>query len=304
MPCRALQSFLLLAAVQFGAAARAAEVGITLQVTGALQSEAVTSHDVDGAHFCSAAENPWIARDAIDSRASPYPFYRVVFGQGAPEDEPAAPGPSIGMALSNYFAQARDHSDPGADSIEMVLEGRHFVGHSGLSDPGYRFAVSYREDRRGGGFVARHLHESGTGTGVIDVSGSWRCAPVAADIPEVRVRAHSLFSGATPVRAEATHLRLSRTDAACLDRVCAVWRVIDQTTGEAFLASVDFRRLKLARPIRRLAERGAVVLLVDAEIRPGDPPRVVPRALAGVEPLASGPTAASQQVAMPGPLVR
>jgi hypothetical protein len=72
--------------------------------------------------------------------------------------------------------------------------------------------------------------------------------------------------------------------------------------------------LKLARGLRRLAERGAVVLLVDGDIQPGDPPRVVPKLLAGVAPVAGAapdqsaravPAAPDdRQVAIPGPLVR
>jgi hypothetical protein len=296
-------------ALQAGAVpAGAAEVGLTLQVTGAVETTATAAHRTDGGHFCSAAPDPWVAPDAIDPRASPYPFYRVVFGQTAPEEEPDAPGPSLGLALSNYFAAARDHGGGSSDSIELVIKGRHFVGHAGLGDPDYRLVVSFRTDREGGGFVAHHLHESGTGDGVIDVAGNWHCPAVAADQPVRQVREHKLFDGAVPVVAEATHLRLTHTDAPCRGRTCAGWQVIDQGTGEAFMARVDFRRLKLARGLRRQAEHGTVVLLVDGDVRPGEPPRVVPRLLAGVEPVPQAdpePSAtAEQQVAGPGPMMR
>ncbi len=256
--------------------ARADNIWLHLSTTGAVRAEAAASLPADGAHFCSAAPDPWTVPDAIDQRTSPFPFYRLVFGQASPEDEPASPGPSIGLALSDYFPAARDHSDPANDSIELVISGRHFVGHDGLADPGYRFAVTYRADRQGGGFVARHLHEAGTGSGVIDVVGSWSCPPVAAGLPEVAVGVHTLFAGAELVRAEATHVRLMRGSAG--------WQVIDQDTGDAFIASVDLRPLHLARSIRRQAETGRVELLVDATIHPGDPPLVVAILLAGVQP--------------------
>ncbi len=65
------------------------------------------------------------------------------------------------------------------------------------------------------------------------------------------------------------------------------------------MAKVDFRKLKLAHSLRRLAERGAVVLLVDADIKPGDPPRVVPRVLAGVQPVELAPGVAVSAAAEP-----
>jgi hypothetical protein len=270
--------------------AHADDVGLHLTVTGAVQTDVKVSHAADNAHFCSAAPDPWSVADAYDSRATPFPFYRVVFGQASPEDEPDAPGPSLGLALSNYFFAARNHSDPDNDSIELVIGGRHFVGHAGLTDPGYRFAVAYRVDRRGGGLVARHMHEERTGGGILDVVGSWECAPVAADLPEVAVSAHALFAGAVPVRAQPTQLRLLRATEPCPASAharCAGWQVIDQTSGEAFMASVDLHRLHLAPAIRRQAEDGRIELLVDAKIRPGDPPRVLARWLAGVAPRAT-----------------
>jgi hypothetical protein len=295
-------------ALPAAATARGAEIGLNLQVTGALQASASVVHVTDGTHFCSAAPDPWVAPDAIDGRASPYPFYRLVFGQAAPDDAPLAPGPSLGLALSNYFAAARDHGDAGDDSIELVVDGRHFVGRAGLGDPDYRLAVNFRADRQGGGFVVHHMHESGSGGGVIDVAGNWHCPAVAADLPAVAVRIHTLFAGAVPVVAEAAHLRLAHLQAVCPRPACAAWQVIDQGTGEAFMARVDFGRLRLARRLRRQAERGAVVLLVDGEVLPGDPPRVVPILLAGVQP---GPRAvpepastADQQAAVVGSVVR
>jgi hypothetical protein len=276
-----LAGSVLAAAVVTPAPARADEVWLHLTATGTVQADAAAVHARDGAHFCSAAPDPWTAPGARDDRTAPFPFYRLVFGQASPADEPESPGPSIGLALSDYAPAVRNHSDPANDSIELVIAGRHFIGHSGLTDPGYHFAVTYRADRHGGGFVARHLHEAGTGAGIIDVAGSWRCPPVAAGLPEVTVRAHRLFAGAVPVHAEATQLRLTRSGAG--------WQVIDQTTGEAFIARVDLRPLHLARSIRRQAESGRAALLVDATVRPGDPPLVVARLLAGVEPCTEPP---------------
>jgi hypothetical protein len=275
----------ILAAAMPAGAAHVDDIALQIATIGDLRSEASVRHGLDGAHFCSTAPDPWTDPIALDGRATPFPFYRVVFGQASPEDEPDRPGPSLGLALSNYFAAARAHSDQANDSIELVIGGRHFVGHSGLDDPGYHLTVTFNEDRQGGGFAARHLHETGSGNGVIDVAGNWQCAPVAADPAEVTVRAHTLFAGAQPLRAEATHLRLWRADLPCIGSACGDWRVIDQTTGDAFMAKVDLRRLRLARALRRMAETGAVELLVDADIRPGDPPSVVPHALAGVQPV-------------------
>jgi hypothetical protein len=306
---RPASSFLLLAIVlpvllaPAGPVRAQDEVRLHLVAHGALEADAVAAHGLDRAHFCSAAADPWAAPDIPDERPTPFPFYRLVFGQAGPEDEPARPGPSLGVTLSNYFAAAREHSDPINDSIELVLAGRHFVGHADMRDPGYRFAVTYREDRRGGGFVARHLHEDGTGDGVLDVEGNWECPAVAADLPEREITVHRLFSGATPAHAEPSLYRVTRSDIPCLDRGCAAWRVTDEDSGNAYLARVDFRRLRLARNLRRLAQAGIVDLLVAGEVHRGNPPRLEPRQLQGVvpNPLAapSAITSASAEPAAP-----
>jgi hypothetical protein len=282
--------------------ASAEEVSIRLHATGALVADESAVHEVDGAHFCSAAANPWAGPDQNpDERPPPYPFYRLVFGQAGPEAELERPGPSIGLSLSDYFPQAREHADPTNDSIEIVLQGRHFVGHSGLAEGGYRFAVTYREDGQGGGFVARHLVESSGaatparasaaaqdaadegGEDMIDVEGSWQCPRVMESEPEIVVSVHALFAGAVPARAEAQHLRLTHM-LSCPHKVCADWRVVDQDDGTTFDARVDLRRLRLARRLRTLAEQGVVDLLVDGRTLPGRPLRVVPTALEGVTP--------------------
>ncbi len=281
----------LAAVVVLGAAgaSRAEEVRLHLVAHGAIEANATIVHPIDGAHFCSAAPDPWSAPDARDTRATPFPFYRLVFGQSASDADLARPGPSLGLALSNYFAAARDHSDPINDSLELMLDGRHFVGHAGLNDPGYRFAVSYRDDRRGGGFVARHLHEMPPGPTTLDVEGTWECPPVAADLPEQTVSVHEIFSGAVPARPELTPLRIAHSDIPCLDRGCAGWRVTDEDTGSVYLARVDFSRLRLAKLLRKRIERGEVELLVGADVRRGDPPRVIARSLEGVTPATPGP---------------
>jgi hypothetical protein len=281
--------------------AAADEVRIHLIAHGALEADASAAHAIDGAHFCSAAPNPWRKPDEADTRARPYPFYRLVFGQKAPTADLERPGPSIGLALSDYFAAARDHSNPADDSIEVVLEGHHFVGHAGLADPGYRFAVTYRDDRAGGGFVARHLHEVGTGRAVIDLEGNWECPPVVADEPEITVAEHRLFPGARPLLPSPHQLRLERSDIPCVDPGCASWRVTDDDSGDAFLARVDFRHLRLAAPLRREAEQGMIQLLVNAAIRPGRPPRVLPLQLAGVMPVRALTLAASEAGPPPSP---
>jgi hypothetical protein len=280
-----------------GSPARAEEVRVHLIAHGAVEGEFVASHPIDGAHFCSAAPEPWSAPDGRDTRPAPFPFYRLVFGQDAPGAELARPGPSIGLALSNYFPAAREHSDPVNDSIELVLLGRHFVGHTHMRDPNYRFAVTYRDDQRGGGFVAHRLQESGTGHGTLDVEGNWECPPVAADLPEVEVSAHPLFPGAEPVLPEPTPLRVLRSDIPCVDRGCAGWRVTNDETGAAYLAIVDFTRLRLARLLREQAEAGQVQLLIGAAMRDGQPPRVVALRLAGVEP--AHPPGGSESLGIP-----
>ena len=264
--------------------AQAEEVSLQLATHGAVTMTATAEHATDTAHFCSAAPDPWRTPDERDPRGSPYPFYRLIYGQDLPEAEPEKPGPSIGLTLSNYLPSVREHSDPSNDSIELTVEGRHFVGHVGLGDPSYRFAVTFREDRRGGGFVAHHLHENGTGTALLDIEGSWECSAVAADLPESAVAEHRLFPGAVPAHADGVVLRLSRSDIPCVDRRCAAWRVTDEATGDAYLARVDFHRVRLARSVRRHAEQRLVDLLVSAEVRAGRPPRVVVIALSGVLP--------------------
>jgi hypothetical protein len=264
--------------------AQAEEVSLQLATHGAVTMTATAEHAADTAHFCSAAPDPWRTPDERDPRGPPYPFYRLIYGQDSPGAEPEKPGPSIGLTLSNYLPSAREHSDPSNDSIELTVEGRHFVGHVGLGDPSYRFAVTFREDRRGGGFVAHRLHENGTGTALLDIEGSWECGAVAADLPESAVAEHRLFPGAVPAHADGVFLRLSRSDIPCVDRRCAAWRVTDEATGDAYLARVDFRRVRLARSVRRHAEQRLVDLLVSAEVRAGRPPRVVVIALSGVLP--------------------
>jgi hypothetical protein len=271
--------------------AQAQEISLRLATQGALNVSTAATHVADGAHFCSAAPDPWRTPDERDPRGPPYPFYRLIYGQLSAEAEPEKPGPSLGLTLSNYLPTVREHSDPSNDSIELMIAGRHFVGHVGLDDPAYRFAVTFREDRRGGGFVAHHLHESGTGDARLDVEGSWECPPVAADLPETAVAEHRLFPGAVPAHGEGIALRLSRSDIPCVDRRCAAWRVTDETTGDAYLARVDFRRVRLARAVRESAEQRLVDLLVSAEVRAGRPPRVVVTALSGVLPRAPPPAA-------------
>jgi hypothetical protein len=158
-----------------------------------------------------------------------------------------------------------------------------------MRDPGYSFAVNYRADRRGGGFVAHHLRENGTGAGTLDLEGNWECPPVAADPPAREVAVHALFAGAVPAHPDPIPLRLSRSDIPCVDRGCAGWRVTDEQTGLVFLARVDLSRLHLARPLRRQAEQGQVELLVGARVGHGNPPRVIALELDGVQPAPAAP---------------
>ena len=287
----------LLAVTAQTARAQAEEVRLHLVVHGAVTAEITVTHAADSAHFCSAAAAPWTDPDTPDPRPSPYPFYRLVFGQSAPGADLDRPGPAIGLALSDYFTGARSHGDPVNDSIELVLAGRHFVGHSGMRDPAYRLAASYREDRRGGALMAQHLRETGGRQATLDLEADWQCPPVAADVPARTVSVHTLFAGAVPARPDPTPLRLRHSDIPCVDRGCAAWRVLDEASGIAYLARVDLRRLRLARGLLRLAQRGQVDLLVGADIRPGNPPRIVAVTLDGIEPVQAA--AAIPEAALP-----
>lgn len=266
------------------APARAEEVRIHLIAQDNAVATVSAAHRVDDAHFCSAAADPWTAPDVPDSRGAPFPFYRLVFGQDEADADLDSPGPSIGLTLSNYAPDARTHSDPVNDSIEVVLNGRHFVGHAEMNDPDYHLAITYRVDGRGGAFVARRLHETGTGHGTLDLRGEWQCPPVAAGLPEQTIAVHRLFAGAVPARPDPVRLRLTHSEIPCLDRGCARWRVTNEDNGETYLARVDLSRLRLARRLRREAERGEVDLLIGAEVRRGLRPRVIALILDGVEP--------------------
>lgn len=266
------------------AGAGAEEVKLRLVAPAGHATPVTVAHAVDAAHFCSAAADPWVAPDVPDRRSAPFPFYRLVFGQADPEAELDRPGPSIGLALSNYDPALRTHRDPVNDSIEVVLNGHHFVGHAGMNDPGYRLTVTWRADGRGGSFIARRLQESGTGHATLDLRGDWECPPVAAGLLERTISVHRLFRGAVPARPDPVRLRLQRFDIPCLDRRCAGWRVTDEDSGTAYLARVDFSRLRLARRLLREAERGEVDLLIGAVVHDGRPPRVIAVRLEGVEP--------------------
>lgn len=266
------------------AAARAEEVRVHLIAHGGLTADATATSRLDAAHFCSAAADPWAAPDVPDERGPPYPFYRLVFGQNGADAGLARPGPAIGLALSDYDPEDHTHADPVNDSIEVMLDGHHFVGHADMDDPGFHLAVTYRADGRGGAFVALGLRESGTGHARINLAGTWTCPPVAAGLPDIDVSVHRLFKGATPILPEPIPLRVTRSSIPCLDRGCAGWRVTDEESGTAYLARVDLSRLHLARRLRREAERGEIALLIDARVVGSRPPRVIAIELQGVEP--------------------
>jgi len=266
------------------AAAHAEEVQVTLVAQGALSAAASAASPIDGAHFCSAAADPWAAPDVPDERGPPYPFYRLVFGQAGPGARLARPGPSIGLTLSDYDPEFRDHADPVNDSIEVTLDGRHFVGHADMRAPGFRLAVTFRPDGRGGAFAAHGLRETDAGRATIDLAGTWTCPPVAAELPDITVTVHRLFPGAVAAHPDPIPLRVSRSAIPCLDHGCAHWRVTDDAEGTAYLARVDLSRLHLARRLRREAERGEIDLLVGARVVASTPPRVVALELQGIAP--------------------
>lgn len=298
--CRALSLLAVLASLTAApvAAAQAQEIRLRLIARGAITADVTVVHVADRAHFCSAAADPWTSPPTPDTRPTPFPFYRLVFGQAAPAADLARPGPSVDLTLSNYFAASRRHDDPINDSIELMLQDHHFVGHEKMADPGYRLTVTYRADGRGGSFVARRLAETETGHGTLDVQGAWECPPITSELPVQMVSVHRLFAGATPVRPAPVPLALSRSDIPCIDRGCAGWRVTDEDSGISYLARVDLSRLHLARRLRRQAERGEVTLLIGADVRRGDPPRVIARALEGIEP---APPLPADRAGAPGP---
>lgn len=265
-------------------AVRAERVQISLVARGGLTATASASHAADAAHFCSAAAHPWQAPDAPDERGPPYPFYRLVFGEGGPDADLARPGPSVALTLSNYAPDVKTHSDPVNDSIEVVLAGRHFVGHTDMQHPGFGLVVTYSPDGHGGALVAEGLRESGTGDATIDLTGAWTCPPVVATMNVINVTVHKLFPGAVPARPDPTPLRVTRSAIPCIDRGCAGWRVTDEDTGLAYLARVDLSRLQLATRLRQEAKQGEITLLIGGRLHPGSPPQVTALELQGVEP--------------------
>jgi hypothetical protein len=256
-------------------------IGFELTAKGAVAADVEVSHAVDAAHFCSAAADPWAGDRRVDIRPSPFPFYRVVFGQAGPAAELERPGPSLGIALSHWAPPGgdgwvQDHEDPLNDTFELVLQGRLFVGHPGQAAPVPRLQFAWRDDGRGGGFLATGLQEIG-GDGRLTVEGSWSCPAIDTALPEVAVRAHRLFRGAVSASAAPPRLAYS------LHREGELWRAAGPD-GTAFVVAVDLRPLRLAPLLRGWAEAGKVVLLVNGEVRNGVPPRMVVRGLNGVMP--------------------
>lgn len=274
----------LYVAIQAAPTAAAEKMAIDLTVSGALQAPTRASHEPGIAHACTAAADPWAGSgEQLDERPPPYPFYRVIFGQRGAGAELDRPGPSLTLTLSDYAPGETQHEDPANDSIDVVLQGREFVGHSGLEDPDYRLSLTYLPDGRGGSFSARHLR--GPDDALIDIDGSWQCPRPQAEMNEVWVAPRPLFRGAQPAHAPLDQLRLFNTGKGCPRRhSCANWGVIEEATGSSYTARVDFAHIKLARSLRRKADRGKVDLLVDAEVRHGAPGAVlvVVKSLVGV----------------------
>jgi hypothetical protein len=217
----------------------------------------------------------------VDFRPAPYPFYRVAFGQPAAEAPPEAPGPSVAIALSRWLPPMRPgwaemHEDPENDRFALRIDGRLFVGHAGLPEPAPRLLFAWRDDGLGGAFLVKGLHEVG-GEGRLDAEGTWRCPPIDETLPEVRVVARRVPRDAVRASAEPPRLPYS------LRRVGREWWAT-AADGESLPVTPDLAPLRLAASLRRGAERGQIVLMVRAELREGEPPRLVARELQGVAP--------------------
>jgi hypothetical protein len=256
-------------------------IGIDLRVRGAVDAQVAVKRPVDGANFCSAAADPWSADQTLDIRPAPFPFYRVVFGQPGPGAPLDRPGPSLGITLSRWLPPdrpgwAEEHQETANDTFDLVIEERHFVGHGGLSNPVPRMLFAWRDDGRGGGFLVTGLHEVG-GDGVLDVEGTWSCPPIDESLPEVSVVPRRSPPDAVPATAAPPVLPFR------LRRIGDAWWVT-APDGQARLVAPDLGRLRLAEPLRAGAERGQLVLLVQGELREGDPLRLVARHLQGVMP--------------------
>ncbi|CAH2600216.1 conserved protein of unknown function [Rhodovastum atsumiense] len=262
-----------------GGPASGQTIGFELRASGAIEATIAASHAMDAAHFCSAAADPWGGDRRIDIRPAPFPFYRMVFGQSGPGEKLASPGPSLAITLSRWSSPAHpgwieDHEDPANDSVEVLLDGRHFVGHAELPEPGSRLQFAYRPDGAGGGFLARGLRELG-GQGVLDIEGTWSCPPIDTALPEVVVGVRPLFAAASATAiVPVLPFRLRHRGEA--------WQAVGPD-GEAFAVTVRFVQ---PRPDAVLgwAGRGEVDLLVEAELQGGAPPELVVRRLTGMLP--------------------
>lgn len=263
------------------AAADPQTIGIDLRVHGAVDAQVAVKRPVDGANFCSAAADPWSADQTLDIRPAPFPLYHVVFGQPGPGAPLDRPGPSLAITLSHWLPPDRpgwteEHEAPATDSFDIVIDERHFVGHGGLADPVPRMLFAWRDDGRGGGFLVTGLHEVG-GDGVLNVEGTWSCPPIDESLPEVSVAPQPSPPGAVPATAGPPVLPFR------LRRIGDAWWVT-APDGEARLVSPDLGRLRLAATLLAGAEHGQLVLLVQGQLREGDPLRLVAHRLQGVIP--------------------
>jgi hypothetical protein len=278
---------LLLAGGAEAADAPASVMTLHLRASGAIKADVTLTHPIDSAHFCSVAADPWAAPPGqiqpLDTRPPPFPFYRVIWGQSRAGGELARPGPSLGLALAGWTPGARTHADRTDDSVELVLQGRHFVGHAGLADQAWRLLASWDEDGRIGAFVAAPLLEVAgpgrPGGAILDLEGSWRCPPVQA---EPAGPAPPPLAAA-PVEAPRAHAAAPEVRTLVVFRTGRTWRM-QEDGRSAQAAVVELRPLRLAPSLSREAARGEIELVVVAEVFAGHPPRVVARRLLGVQP--------------------
>ena len=171
------------------------QLGLSLRITGAVTARVALTAPPDAMHRCVIPDTPGAE-------------YLLSFG-GPPGPallDPARPGLVISLARHHATTPAtRDAATPAeradaptlaasdsarADAsasagepapgatIQMSIRGRRFIGIGGM-DPEYRLSVALSAGGQRGSFTARHLVDA-SGSGAVDVAGTWRCPGAAS----------------------------------------------------------------------------------------------------------------------------